>query len=207
MGDVEVVPRGKTAATAATNAPAATGSASDLAVTALILGVAGFAWFGWGRAAPPAGWSIPLAIGSAVGAVLAVAGGVLAWRLRSGASAMHDPQVHRAYSRVVGLEVALIVLGALVLGVTGQSAYLPAWILLVVGVHFIPLARLFRTPGLAAAGLVLIAVAAAAAALGAAGDVLPSAVAGAGGGLVCVTCAVSYLRRAATVAATAKARP
>ncbi len=168
----------------------------DLATTALILGVAGFAWFGWAQAGPPAGWSVPLGIGSAAGLAVALAGGVLSWRLRSGAAAMHDPRRRSGYWRVVAFEVIAIVVGVIVLDVTGQAAYLPAWILLIVGVHFIPLARLFGTPGLRLAGLALIGVAAGAAVAGAASDILPSAVAGAGGGLVCVACAASCLRLA-----------
>ncbi len=158
--------------------------------------MAGFVWFGWAQAGPPAGWSVPLDIGSAAGLAVALAGGVLSWRLRSGATAMHDPRRRSGYWRVVAFEVIAIVLGVFALEATGQMAYLPDWILLIVGVHFIPLARLFDTPGLRLAGLALIGVAAGAAAAGAASDILPSAVAGAGGGLVCVTCAASCLRPA-----------
>jgi len=86
------------------------------------------------------------------------------------------------------------VAGAAALEAGGRPAYLPAWILLVVGVHFIPLGRLFRIGALAWAGLVLIPVAAAAAVTGAVTGVPPSTVAGVGGGLVCLGCAVACLR-------------
>lgn len=201
MGDVKVRRSGQAATSATSARPAATSTARDLAVTAMILGVAGFMWFGWGQAAPAAGWTIPLAIGSAFGAVVAAAGGVLAWRLRSGASAMDHPRIRRGWFRAVALEVVLIVAGALVLAASGHPAYLPAWTLFAVGVHFFPLARLLKTLGLNLAGVLLVAVAAVAAALGLAGEVPPSTVAGAGGGLICVTWAVSYLRRASRVPA------
>ena len=70
-------------------------------------------------------------------------------------------------------------------------------------------ARLFRTTGLTVAGLLLIAVAVAAAATGVAGAALPSAVAGAGGGLVCVVFAASclYRARALHLAPRHRARP
>ena len=183
-------------ADAATAPPATAAYPRDLATTALILGVAGFVWFGWAQAGPPAGWSIPLGIGSAAGLAVALAGGVLSWRLRSGAAAMHDPRLRSGYWRVVAFEVIAIVLGVIALEAAGQTAYLPAWILLIVGVHFIPLARMFGTRGLRLAGMALIGVAAGAAAAGAASDIPPSAVAGAGGGLVCVACAASCMRPA-----------
>ncbi len=176
--------------------PMAAAYPRDLATTAVILGVAGFVWFGWAQAGSPVGWPIPLYVGSAAGLAVALAGGVLAWRLRSGAAAMYNPRTRAGYRRVVAVEVIAIVLGVIALDVTGQPAHLPAWILLIVGIHFIPLARLFLTPGLRLAGVLLIAVAVAAAAAGATGDIQPSAIAGAGGGLVCVACAASCLFRA-----------
>jgi hypothetical protein len=94
------------AATPGTPTPReASGYGHDQAVTALIFGVAAFAWFGWGQAQPPAGWSVPLAIGSAACAVAAVLAGLLVYRLRSGPSAMQDPKVRRGYFMIVGAEV------------------------------------------------------------------------------------------------------
>jgi hypothetical protein len=102
-------------------------------VTALILGVAATAWFGWGNAQPPAGWLPGLAAGSVLGVAAAIAGGWYARRLRSTGSAMADRRVRRGYGITVGVEVATIVAGAAVLEGSGRPAYLPAWILLVVG--------------------------------------------------------------------------
>ncbi|HEY7433277.1 MAG TPA: hypothetical protein VH641_21365 [Streptosporangiaceae bacterium] len=182
---------------AATSAPPAQradhGFARDQAVTALIFGVAAFAWFGWGQAQPPAGWSVPLTVGSVASAVAAVLAGLMLFRLRSGGAAMADPFVRRRYFIIVGAEVLAIVLGVAGLGVSGYGAYLPAWILLIVGIHFLPLARLFGDAGLRVAGIAVIAVAVAAAIAGAASDVPPSAVAGGGGGLVLLVSAVVLL--------------
>jgi hypothetical protein len=58
------------------------------------------------------------------------------------------------------------VIGAVVLGVSGPGAYVAAWVLLIVGVHFLPLARLFANAGLRVAGVAVIAVAIAAAITG-----------------------------------------
>jgi hypothetical protein len=178
-------------------ARAAGGFARDHAVTALIFGVAAFAWFGWGQAQPPAGWTIPLSVGSAAGAVVAVLAGIRLSRLRSGPSAMEDPRVRRGYFRTVGAEVVAIAVGCVVLTATGQALYIAAWVLLVVGVHFIPLGRVFRDVSLAYSGAALIAVAIAAAIAGAATGVTPSTVAGAGGGIVLFAFAVVSLAGAA----------
>ena len=77
---------------------------------------------------------------------------------------MDDARLRRGYWQVVAAEVIAIVAGNVALGLGGHPAYAPAWTLLVVGVHFLPLARMFRIPGLTAAGLVLAAAAAGAAA-------------------------------------------
>ena len=83
------------------------------------------------------------------------------------------------------------------MGWPGSRAYTAPWILLVVGVHFVPLGRLFNSVDLLWSGLVLCAVAVAAAVTGAVTAVAPSAVTGGFGGLVLVVTAVTSLRRAA----------
>ena len=86
------------------------------------------------------------------------------------------------------------------LGLAGRPAYTAPWILLVVGVHFLPLGRLFGSVDLLWSGLVLCAVAIAAAVTGAVSAVAPSAVTGGFGGLVLVVAAVASLCRAAPYA-------
>ncbi len=172
-------------------------SAWDLAITGVILGVAGSMWFGWGRQDPPSGWSVPLLMGSVVGLGVAVAGGLLLWRLRSsGESAMSDARIRRGWRLIVGVEVVTIVLGNVLLNISGRPSYVAAWTLFVVGAHFLPMARVFRMPGIGAAGVVLMAVAVGAAVVGMTGPTAPSALAGLGGGLVCLVCGAAYLRRA-----------
>ena len=50
-------------------------TARDLAVNAAVLGVAAMVWFGWAQEAPPAGWSVPLGIGSVLGVLIAFLAG------------------------------------------------------------------------------------------------------------------------------------
>jgi hypothetical protein len=173
------------------------GTPGDLAVTALILGVAATMWFGWGQAQPPAGWGIPLAIGTFTAVAVAVLAGSVVVRFRRGATAMRDQRVHRGYWITVGAEVAAIATGVAALALAGRPAFTAPWILLVVGVHFLPLGRLFGAVDLLWSGLALSAVAIAGAVTGAVSAVAPSAVTGGFGGLVLVATAVTILRRAA----------
>jgi hypothetical protein len=182
------------------------GQATDLAVTALVLSVAAMAWFGWGSAEPPASWSPALVAGSAASVATVLAAGAATWRHRGAEPSMHDRAVRRAYGRIVAAEAAACVLGAAALTAGGEPAYLPAWILLVVGAHFLPLGRLFRITELYPAGLALGVIAVAAAVTGTVTTVHPSAVAGAGGGLTCLIAALSCVRRSRP-AALAEGRP
>ncbi len=192
MGGVDVVP----VPAERTDISTVGTPARDLAITGLILGVAGSMWFGWGREDPPSGWSVPLLVGSLAGLCVAVVGGLLVWRLRSGRSAMEDARIRRRWRQIVGLEVVLIVLGNVLLGTSGRPEYAAAWTLFVVGAHFLPMARVFRMPGIGAAGVVLMAVAIGAAVVGMTGSAAPSALAGLGGGLACLVCGAAYLLRA-----------
>ena len=173
------------------------GTPRDLSVSALILGFAAMMWFGWGQAQPPAGWSLPLTIG--LFAAIAVEGfaASMVARFRGTATATRDQRVNRRYGIIVGVEFAAIALGAVALGLAGRPAYTAPWILLVVGVHFVPLGRLFGSVDLLWSGAVLCAVAVAATVTGAVSAVAPSAVTGGFGGLVLVVTAVTCLRRAA----------
>ncbi len=142
-----------------------------------------FVWFGWGQAAAPSWLVIPLAVGAALGASLAVIGVGVARRSTGPLPAMTDPAVRRKYSVIVGLEFGLLGAGAAVLGVTGQYQWIPVWICFGVGVHFFPLASALQNPTLRPLAVVLLAVAAAALVVGLASAVAPSTVTGLGAGL------------------------
>ena len=154
-------------------------------IGAAVLAFAGIAWFGWAQDDPPSSWVPYLAAGSVVSGLLLMALVVLLVRRRTTAgSPMADPRVRRGYWATVAVEVVLIIGGNLLLAAAGQPAYTAAWTLLVVGVHFVPLAKIFHAHGLALTGMATAVVAVAAACLGLASDLAPSAPAGAGGGVV-----------------------
>jgi hypothetical protein len=152
-------------------------------VTVAVEGFFAFVWFGWGQAAPPSWLVIPLAVGTGLGALLAVVGVVVTKRSVGPLPAMTDPVVRRRYSIIVGLEFGLLGAGAAVLGVTGHNQWVPVWICFGVGVHFFPLATALQNPTLRPLGALLVAAAAAALVIGLATAVAPSTVTGLGAGL------------------------
>jgi hypothetical protein len=120
----------------------------DLAVMAMVFGFAAFVWFGWGQEAPPQRWRLLLAIGSGLGLLLAIVGGVLTWRSWGPQSALAAQDARRAFGITCGVEFGLAGLGAGVLGTTKRPQWIAPWVALVVGVHFVPLAYIFGDPGL-----------------------------------------------------------
>ena len=162
-------------------------------VTVAVDGFFAFVWFGWGQAAAPSWLVIPLAVGTALGALLAVAGVVVAKRSTGPLPVMSDPAVRRRYSIVVGLEFGLLGAGAAVLGVTGHYQWVPVWICFGVGAHFFPLASTLENPSLRPLGVLLVAVAAVALVVGLASAVAPSTVTGCGAGLCLLAFGVATL--------------
>jgi hypothetical protein len=155
----------------------------DRGVTVAIEGFFAFVWFGWGQAAAPSWLVIPLAVGTALGALLAVAGVVVARRSTGPLPAASDPAVRRRYGIIVGLEFGLLGAGAALLGATGHYQWISVWVCFGVGVHFFPLASILQNPSLRPLGAMLVAVAAASLVAGLTTAVAPSTVTGTGAGL------------------------
>ncbi|KQZ67033.1 hypothetical protein [Nocardioides sp. Root151] len=109
------------------------------------------------------------------------------------------PAALRIYWTCVLGELVAIPAGAAVLRQLGHAELVPAWVLLVVGTHFVPFAQAFRLPLFARLGLVLIAIALAGMASSLAGvdDAVPLAAVAAGFVLFAAV-AVGSLQREAT---------
>ena len=99
-----------------------------------------FVWFGWGQASAPSWLVVPLAVGTGLAVLLAVAGVVVTRRSAGRLRVMADPRARRRYGIIVGLEFGLLGAGAAVLGATGQYRWTPVLICAGVGAHFFPLA-------------------------------------------------------------------
>jgi hypothetical protein len=122
-----------------------TDSLRDAAVTAAIFGFFGAGWYGWAQDAPPERWRPLLIGGSAIGVLTAVAGGLVAWQRWSDASAI-DAQTGPVFGIIVLVEFGLSGIGAAVLTRRQRGELVPAWVALVVGLHFFPLAALLQYP-------------------------------------------------------------
>ncbi|WP_319461324.1 hypothetical protein [Micromonospora sp. RTP1Z1] len=81
------------------------------------------------------------------------------------------------------VEFAVAGLGAALLGVLGRPGYIPVWICAVVGVHFLPLARLLRDRNLIPLGILVTFTAVVALIVGLTTRVAPSTLTGVGAGL------------------------
>ena len=161
-------------------------------IVALIEGFFAFMWFGWGQAEAPSSLRVPLLVGSALGALVAVVGAVIA-STSGQRTPMAEREIRVRYNVIVGVEFLLIGVGVLILGRTGSAAWIPVWVCAVVGVHFIPLARVFTGLFLVPLAVALVAVALSAFLLGLLTTISPSTVAGPGAGTCLIVAAVATL--------------
>jgi hypothetical protein len=157
--------------------------ARDNAMTALILGFFASSWFGWAQERPPAAWRPLLIAGAVLSIAVAVVGAVLAWQNWSGGSALGEPGAMRQYGIIVGVEFAVAAAGAAGIALWGHSEYIPPWICLVVGVHFVPMAPVLENRSLIALGVLLVAIAVAAVVVAGRTNLAPSALTGAAAGV------------------------
>jgi hypothetical protein len=96
----------------------------DAAATAAVFGFFASAWFGWAQGQPPPAWRTALVAGSILSLLTAVGGGVMTWRNWSGPTAF-DADTSRTFGLVVGIEVALAAIGAVVLARRRSSELIP----------------------------------------------------------------------------------
>lgn len=168
--------------------------AKDRLSMAVVLSAASLAWFGWGhQGGEIEGW---LRAGMVAAALALVAAILLVRRVPARPTLATDPRARKVYWISVIAEVALILAGAAALALTGNAAYISTWVLFVVGVHFLPFVRAFRTPLLKQTALACVVVSALALWAGLAGWAPAPTVAGAGGGLVLLGFAVALMRQA-----------
>lgn len=163
-------------------------------IGAAVLALAGIAWFGWAQDDPRHhGCRTSLPDRSSPGSSCSPSSGCWLADAQPAAHRWRTRRVRRGYWVTVAIEVVLIIGGNLLLAAVGQPGYVAPWTLFIVGIHFVPLARIFHARGLAFTGVATAIVAMAAASLGFANDLAPSAPAGGGGGLVFLSYAVWVL--------------
>ncbi|MEU5527118.1 hypothetical protein ABZ744_09280 [Micromonospora chersina] len=167
-------------------------------LTALYLGVFAAIWFSVPKADPPL--RSLLVVGS-VGALLAAAvGAVLVARAGRRPAGERDRAADRCYGLIVAAEVAVGLIGALLLAAAGLTGYLPVLVCAVVGVHFLPLAPVLRDRLLVPLGVAVTLVALAGLAVDLVSGVSAGLVVGTGAGALLLAYAVLALFRARRVA-------
>jgi hypothetical protein len=154
----------------------------DHAITATVLGFFASAWFGWAHAGVTSG-AVWLDIGSGLALLVAIAAVITAFRVPWARAAARHPEQRRRYGITVGIEFALIALGAVVLGASGAPRWLAVWVLAVVGVHFIPLAPTLNNRMLYPLGILTCVAALVALIVALASTLQPATIAGIGGGI------------------------
>lgn len=114
-------------------------------MTAVIFGFFASVWFGWAQEAPPARWRPWLTTASIVSLVTAAGGGLLSWRHWNDGTA-YDRDTSITFGIILAIEFGIAGLGAAMLAIAKRRQLTSAWIALVVGVHFFPLAWLISYP-------------------------------------------------------------
>jgi hypothetical protein len=164
-------------------------------LTALYLGIFATIWLSVPAAEPPFG---PVLVAASVAALMtAGAGGALVIRARTEGPMARDAAADRRYLVLFAGELAAAGFGAVLLAVTGRSAYIPVLVGVVVGVHFWPLAPVLRDPALRILAILVCLAALAGLIAGAVSSVPPGTVVGAGVGVLLLGYAIGALIRGA----------
>ncbi|GHJ52199.1 hypothetical protein [Micromonospora chersina] len=167
-------------------------------LTALYLGVFAAIWFSVPKVDPPLR---SLLVVASVGALLAAAvGAVLVIRAGRRPAGERDRAADRRYALVVAAEVAVGLIGALLLAAAGLTGYLPVLVCAVVGVHFVPLAPVLNDRLLVPLGVAVTLVALAGLVVDLVSAVSAGLVVGTGAGALLLAYAVLGLFRARRVA-------
>ncbi|GAA3201009.1 hypothetical protein [Microbacterium terregens] len=134
--------------------------ARDLVMTGVIFGAAAFVWAGWAQERPPAGvvWRIVLVVLQVAGLVL-VGFGIPAAVQHWNTPTAIDPgsTAFVWYIVVFWLEVVVMIGLAILLTRTKRAQLIAPAVLVIVGVHFVPLSFVFGQPIILLAALLITA--------------------------------------------------
>jgi hypothetical protein len=161
-------------------------------MTAAIFGFFAAAWFGWAQEDPPPRWKGWLIAGSVAGLLVAVAGGITAWRNWSTGTAF-DADTSPIFGVIVAIEVVLAGGGAILLSRRGRRELIAPWVALIVGLHFLPMAPLLEFPLFYVVGALVTIAALVSVPLARSRDITVSAVTGVLSGSVLLAAAVYAL--------------
>lgn len=124
-----------------------------------IFGIMSFVWFGWAQEAPRKSWRAYIGIASGIALLLGLAGVYLSVTNWNQASALRDNDSFTFYIIVFWLEIIIGAIGVIVLFGMKKREYAAPWIALIVGVHFIFLADIFKDGALYVLAVLMVAAA------------------------------------------------
>ena len=132
------------------------GRTRNALIGAIIEGAFGIGWIEWGTANLTAKAWIAVRVVAAIIGLVIIARSV---RLRRAYSGPEEPSMFasRGYRLVVAAEVGALVVGSVVLIVSGQAEYQIAWVAFVVGVHFVGFGKLFAARYYVLGGALVVA--------------------------------------------------
>jgi hypothetical protein len=133
----------------------------DLAMIAAIFGVAALVWAGWAQERPPGtAWRVYLGVCSLAGlALVGFAIPVVIRRWSEGTAIAPGTAGFTAYVVWFWLEVVVAAVGSVMLIRRRRTRLVAPFILLIVGLHFFPLAWVFAQPVLHGVAALLSAIA------------------------------------------------
>ncbi|KIS04280.1 hypothetical protein [Paucilactobacillus wasatchensis] len=133
----------------------------DYIMSAAIFSFFSFVWFGWAQAEiVQLKHHLWLGICAAIAAISSIVAGVLSYQNFHTASALAKFNSFTWYLIVFYTEFILGLIGALLLIKFKQSPAVPAWISLLVGIHFIALQFVFHDPSLYLLAILMLVVSA-----------------------------------------------
>lgn len=173
-----------------------------------VLSLFAFIWAQWGLSVVSSAVTAPVMVAAVACCACTAALGLLLHRRARGLPvAPVRPEISRRYGQIVAAEFGGLFAVAAILGVTGNTQWIPVAVCAGVGVHFFPLGRLFGVRAYRVTGAVMIALAAAAVvAVGAARApaALATEIPGFGAAVTLWATAVAVLASSRTLAAAAR---
>lgn len=130
----------------------------DYAVYIAIFGIFSFSWFGWAQANPKKQWRKYIGFASGFSLIVGGLGIYLSIANWNEPSALNNRESFGWYLVIVGLEVLIAIIGAIILSKKGLIDFISPFICFIIAIHFFPLAVIFQDLSLHILGFLLVPI-------------------------------------------------